>query len=66
MANTSLFSFKDNNSDLEPSSENAFPRELSSQAPKSLIAFPKSNSDWPSSEKTRMSRQGLSNYLTNN
>jgi hypothetical protein len=50
IAVTSLCSFIDNISDLEPTSENTFSIKSPSQAPKSLIAFPKSAKDCPSSK----------------
>lgn len=47
---TSFCSLTDSVSDLAPSSENAFPRACPSQAPRSLTALPKSDSDCPNSE----------------
>jgi hypothetical protein len=51
---TSLCSFIDNISDLEPTSENTFSIKSPSQAPKSLIAFPKSAKDCPSSNESKL------------
>ena len=46
---TSFCNLIDNISDLAPSSENPLPTAFSSQAPRSLAAFPKSDNACPSS-----------------
>jgi len=51
---TSLCIFIDNISDFEPTSENTFSIKSPSQAPKSLIAFPKSAKDCPSSNESKL------------
>lgn len=48
---TSLCSFTDNISDFDPTSEKTFSKGSPSQAPKSLIALPKSAKDCPSSNE---------------
>jgi len=59
---TSLCSFIDNISDFEPTSENTFSIKSPSQAPKSLIAFPKSAKDCPSSNESKLGLRNSSCY----
>jgi hypothetical protein len=51
---TSLCNFIDNISDFEPTSENTFSIKSPSQEPKSLIIFPKSAKDCPSSNESKI------------